>query len=324
MKHIDARKRPELKMTETIRAMPVICSNELAAVEFLEAQRWGDMPCCVHCGDIDVFKFMDRKTGERNKRFLWKCRGCKKQFTVRIGTVYEESRIELRHWCFTFWMMSVSKKGVSALQIMRQTGLSYKSALFLLHRIRHAMAENHETAPQLKGTVECDEVYIGGRPRNRSAHNKRGAGTRKTPVFAMVERGGNVRAQVLAKVTAANIHAAMQQNIDIRAAIHTDEHVLYPAIAERYTGGHHTVKHGDGEYARGDVTTNGVEGFFSILKRGLNGVYHAVSREHLPRYLAEFEFRYNGRKMNDGERVVAAIRAAEGKRLFYRQPKNAA
>src|SRR4051812_48427801 len=104
MKHIDAKNRPELKMSETIKAMPVICSNELAAVEFLEAKRWGEHPGCVHCGDTDVFKLMNRKTGERNKRFLWKCRGCKKQFTVRIGTVYEESRIELRHWCFTFWM----------------------------------------------------------------------------------------------------------------------------------------------------------------------------------------------------------------------------
>lgn len=321
MKHVDSRKRPELAKSETIKGMPAICANELAAVEFLESKRWGDTPCCVRCGDTDVIKLMDRKTGERNKRFLWKCHGCKRQYTVRIGTVYEESRIELRHWCFTFWMMSASKKGVSALQIMRQTGLSYKSALFLLHRIRHAMATNHSTAPQLTGTIECDETYVGGKPRK--ARKNRKAWSTKTPVFAMLERGGKVRVKALATVTSSNIHSAMQQNINIESAIHTDEHTIYPAIAERYSGGHQTVRHADGEYARGDVTTNSVEGFFAIVKRGLNGVYHAVSKEHLHRYLAEFEFRYNARKMNDGERVVAAIQSAEGKRLLYRQPEAA-
>ena len=133
----DHHKQPQLAKSEIIKEMPAICSDELAAVEFLEARRWGENPCCAHCGSVSVFQLRDTKTGGCNRRFLWKCRDCRKQYTVRIGTVYEESRIPLRCWCFAFWAMSSSKKGVSALQIMRQCQISYKSALFLLHRIRH-------------------------------------------------------------------------------------------------------------------------------------------------------------------------------------------
>jgi transposase-like protein len=328
------RRRPELDNSETVKALPAICASELAAVEFLEVQRWGNTPCCVHCGDTAVFKFMDKATGQRNKRFLWKCNGCKKQYTVRIGTVYEESRIPLRHWVFAFWAMASSKKGVSALQIKRQTGLSYKSALFLLHRIRHAMAPVEGASQPLKGIVECDETYVGGKPRKRSAaslrlggrprKNRSGLGTDKTPVLAMVERNGNVRVRRITKVTASNLTRHLLANVDPSARIMTDEWVGYSRIGEHFAGGHETVKHSAGEYARGDVTTNTVEGFFSILKRGLHGVYHAVSYTHLPRYLAEFEFRYNARKMNDGDRTIAVIQSAEGKRLMYREPSGEA
>src|SRR4051794_32127909 len=201
----DHHKQPQLAKSDVIKEMPAICSNELAAVEFLEARRWGENPCCVKCGSVNVFQFKDEKTGERNKRFLWKCRDCKKQYTVRIGTVYEESRIPLRCWCFAFWAMSSSKKGVSALQIMRQCQISYKSALFLLHRIRHAMAPAAD-APKLNGIVEADETYVGGKPRVKNNVNPdavkstrhRGRGTKKTGVFAVVERGGRVRTRVIA------------------------------------------------------------------------------------------------------------------------------
>src|SRR5687768_17854610 len=133
--------------------MPVVCSNELAAVEFLEATRWHGTPCCVHCGSVDVLKLRDKKTGERNNRFLWRCHDCKKQYTVRVGTVYEESRIPLRHWCYAFWRAATSKKGVAALEISRQCQISYKSALFMMNRIRYAMAPDAD-APKLSGVVE--------------------------------------------------------------------------------------------------------------------------------------------------------------------------
>src|SRR5436190_12704976 len=134
-------------------AMPVACSNELAAVELLEALRWGNTPACVHCGSVEVYKMADAKTGQRNKRFLWRCRDCQKQYTVRIGTVYEESRLDLRHWAYAFWRASTSKKGVAALEIKRHCQISYKSALFLMNRIRFAMAPDLENGSKLTGTV---------------------------------------------------------------------------------------------------------------------------------------------------------------------------
>src|SRR5580704_15249566 len=160
MNNVD--KKRQLAKSATIAEIPLACSNELAAVEFLEKQRWGNTPACVKCGSVEVYKMADAKTGERNKRFLWRCRDCKEQYTVRIGTVYEESRIELRHWCYAFWRACTSKKGVSALEIKRHCQISYKSALFLMNRIRFAKAPD-EYRPQLTGIVECDEMYIGPR-----------------------------------------------------------------------------------------------------------------------------------------------------------------
>jgi transposase-like protein len=316
------KKRPELAKSETVAAIPLACSDEPAAVEFMERQRWGESPACVHCGSVAVYKMTDTMTGGRNKRYLWRCRDCKKQFTVRIGTVFEESRIDLRHWCYAFWRVSTSKKGCAALEIMRHCQLSYKSSLFMLHRVRWALAPATAASPLLEGTVECDETYVGGKPRNRrkQPRPKRGRGTMKTPVFAMVARDGAVRAQVMPTVNAANLRDAMAACISPTARIVTDSLPPYKPAAKGFAGGHESVNHGTGEYARGDVHTNTVEGFFSILKRGINGVYHSVSKEHLHRYLAEFEFRYNARKMNDGERTTLAIQSAEGKRLRYTVP----
>jgi transposase-like protein len=214
-------------------------------------------------------------------------------------------------------MMSVSKKGISALQVMRLTGISYKSALFLVHRIRFAMAPANGVAPKLTGIVECDKTYVGGKPRNKGV-GKRGLGTKKTAVFAMLQRNGDVRVNHIATVNAKNLADQMFSKIDTRARIMTDELMGYRTIGQSFAR-HDTVNHSIEEYARGEVTTNSVEGFFSILKRGLHGIFHAVSKEHLHRYLAEFEFRYNGRKLNDGERTLLAIRSADGKRLMYRE-----
>src|SRR2546422_5196126 len=199
--------------SQIVAELPKACSDELSAVEFLERQRWGDSPECPHCGSKNVRQLRGNGPAGRNKRFLWKCRECRGQFTVRIGTVFEDSRIPLRHWCYAFWAACASKKGVSALQVKRQTGLSYKSALFLMHRIRYAMTPTR--SPRLSGTVEVDEVYLGGKPRAPSRQaiqamtynerkpffeerrRQRGRGTKKSPVVALVERDGNVRARVV-------------------------------------------------------------------------------------------------------------------------------
>lgn len=304
-----------------IRSVPLACSDEQAAVEFFERQRWGDAPRCPreNCGSGNVYQMADRDTGKRNARFLWRCKGCKRQFTVKVGTVMEDSKIALRHWAYAMWMATSSKKGVSSLQIKRQTGVSYESALFMMHRIRFAMADKPDAVrPKLTGTTEADETYVGGKPRAGDGNATRA--DRKTAVFAVLQRGGDVRAWPIERVDSITLGTALRANVDKSARLITDEHAGYRASAGLFRGGHETVCHSADEYVRGDVHTNTVEGFFSLLKRGMYGTFHSVSKHHLHRYVAEFQFRYNTRKMNDGERLTAAIRRSQGKRLAYQTP----
>jgi transposase-like protein len=313
------------KNDPVITELPIACADEKAAVEFMEAQRWGDHPACPSCGSLNVYMMMDSKDPtKRQANFRWRCREsvCHQQFTVRIGTVFEDSRAPLRHWCFVFWRAATSKKGVSALEIHRQTGLSYKTCLFMLHRVRCAMDES-DLEP-LGGIVEIDETFIGGKPRRPNNMAKVGrpkaGGTRgkKQAVMGLLERGGRVRPKVIADVRASTLRDVINQNVDKSARIMTDAWVGYEGLS-RDGWKHETVNHTRYEFARGDVTTNRIEGFFGILKRGLNGIYHAVSKKHLHRYLSEFEFRYNNSELTDGQRVIAAIKAAQGKRLTYAQ-----
>jgi transposase-like protein len=327
--------RPELATSEIVKDMPRICSDETAAVEFFEAQRWGDSPRCPHCDGKDVYQIKDRD-GSRNKRFLWRCRKCGEQYTVRIGSIYEESRLPLRYWAYAFWRACSSKKGVSALEIKRQCQISYKSALFLMHRIRFAMKENDTPeTPKLGGEnvapVEIDETYIGGKPSPLLRQRRiKATGFRKdsnkTPVVAMVERGSIVRTKVVPRVNHKNLKSFLEENISKGAVVNTDQHFVYPLLVHpivKHRGGkHYVVNHSQREYARitpdGTVAhVNNCESFFSLLKRGLTGTFHCVSKEHLHRYCDEFAFRWNTRRLNDGERLVAAVKNADGKRLLY-------
>ena len=307
------------KNDPVITELPAACADEKTAVEFMEKQRWGDQPYCPRCGDFNVYQMMDAKDPQkRQTNFRWRCRGCKEQFTVRIGTVFEDSRAELRHWCFVFWRAATSKKGVSALEVHRQTGLSYKTCLFMLHRVRCAMDET-DIEP-LSGIVEVDEVYIGGKPRriHGTRMTDKGLKDRKTPVVALLERNGRVRPKVVADVTGDTLKSVIAENVAQGSRIMTDNWSGYRGL--KFEGWNHQfVNHSMYEYVRGDVTTNTVEGFFGNLKRGLNGIYHAVSKKHLHRYLSEFQYRYNNRELTDGQRVINAIKAAQGKRLTYAQ-----
>ena len=316
-----------------ITALPAACADETLAVEFMEKQRWGSTPACVRCGDTDVTQ-VKGKDGQRNKRFLWRCHGCKQQYTVRIGTIMEESRIPVRHWCYAFWAACASKKGVSALQIRRQTRLSYKSALFLMHRIRWALTPTDPNPPKLAGIVETDETYVGGKVRKRSRPermalrrdgNLRALPQRsndKAPVMALIQRGGDVRAMVVPSVTAANVRALLTANVETSARLMTDEASIYRKVGRPFAS-HETVQHGLYEYVRGDAHINTAESFFSRLKRQLYGTHHSVSRKHLHRYVSEVAFKHNTRNMEDGERVIQAIQGGERKRLRYKAPISA-
>lgn len=333
---MNAEERPELEKSEVIANLPKACGDETAAVEFFEEQRWGNSPSCPHCKNTDVYKMTDRD-GTRNKRYLWRCRGCGEQYTVRIGTIYEESRLPLRHWAYAFWRTCTSKKGVSALEIQRQCQISYKSALFLMHRIRFAVtAEDNENTPKLGGpgqTVEADETFCGGTPRaiNNTDKRVRGKGYRKDsnkiPVLAMVERGGGIRTRVVPSVNQNNVGKFLIENIAQGSIINTDQSAVYGGalwpLTRRHDTRHDVVNHSKKEYARhnpdGTVShINCCESFFSLLKRGLMGTFHAVSPEHLHRYANEFAFRWGTRKNNDGERIVEAIKREENKRLTYK------
>jgi len=331
-------KRPELESSEIIEAVPLACSDELAAVEFFETQRWGKTPRCPHCESNAVYKMEDRN-GQRNKRYLWRCHVCERQFTVRSKTVYEDSRLPLKHWCYAFWRACTSKKGVSALEIKRHCQITYKSALFLMHRIRFAMAETWSPfTPPLGGnkTVEVDETFCGGTPRRLNGQRAKWSGyrcdTNKIPVVAMVERGGEVRTNVVPKVTYKNLSDFLDRNIARGSVVNTDQYaayhtILYPIVKGPF-GKHETVNHAKKEYARHNLDgtvahVNTCESFFSLLKRGLMGTFHAVSPEHLHRYADEFAFRWNTRRLNDGERLVSAIKKADGKRLIYAEAKAA-
>lgn len=313
--------------SETIAALPAACSDETLAVEFIERQRWGASPACPRCGDCDV-RQMRSRDGSRNKRFLWTCQGCKEQFTVRVGTIMEDSPIPLRHWCYGFWAACAGKKGVSALQIQRQTGLSYKSALYMMHRIRYAMTPTSQR-PKLTGIVEADETYVGGRVRPRSLAERKADRTDlgrlpkrdndKVPVMALVQRGGDVRATVVPTVTAVNVREVLLSYVDPSARLMTDEAGVYKKIGRPFAS-HDTVEHGKGEYVRGEAHINSAESFFSRLKRQLYGTHHAVSKRHLHRYVSEVAFKHNTRWLEDGERVVRAIQGADGKRLLYKEP----
>jgi transposase-like protein len=309
-------------------------SDVNAAREFFEKQRWPDGAVCPHCGVIGESYRLKAKEGSKSpvRPGVWKCKGCRKQFTVTKGTIFEDSHIPLNTWLMTIHLLCSSKKGISAHQVHRMLGITYKSAWFMMHRIRYASAQD-PLAAQLTGIVEVDEAYIGGKKtskiRKRIAQATK-PGERpqdhaspvdnKQAVVSMVQRGGEVRSYHVQRVTAKTIGPILKHNIEYGARIMTDSStVLHGAIHPRK---HDQVNHNADEYGRYEdgvcITTNAVEGYFSLLKRGIIGVYHHVSPQHLHRYLSEFDFRYSHRNITDGERSCRLISKVDGKRLMYK------
>jgi transposase-like protein len=293
--------------------------TEERAREYLEGIRWPNGPVCPHCGSVEG---ITRFQGEVHRDGVYKCNPCGQQFTVTVNSIFHGSHISIRTWLMALSIMCSSKKGVSALQLQRQLGLgSYRSAWHLAHRIRHAMARE-PLASLLKGVVEVDEAYIGGKPRKLSGEKaKRGRGTKKTPVVALIERDGRVRARKLEWISSNTLKEAIRDNVDRSATIMTDEMPSYRGIGKEFAGGHKTVKHRKLEFARADgAGINTAESFFALLKRGVVGSFHHISKTHLDRYCDEFSFRWDHRKSSDSERTIQAIRQSEGRRLTYAPP----
>ncbi|MBM3819083.1 MAG: IS1595 family transposase [Acidimicrobiia bacterium] len=295
-------------------------SDEDAARALLEDMRWGGNPTCPHCGGLEPYTLTPKATSKRpGRKGLYKCRACRKQFTVTVGTIFEDSHIPISKWLLALHLLASSKKGISAHQLHRNLGISYKGAWFMAMRLRHAMAQGPMGDLMMKGDVEVDETYVGGK-RKGTRRGRPGPESHKTPVVALVERkSGRVRAFPMPRVTAENLKQAVYSHVQRDATLMTDDYFAYRSVGEGMAA-HEVVKHTNDEYVRGNAHTNTVEGFFSLLKRGVNGVYHHVSRGHLARYCDEFAFRYENRKVSDGARAAKMVLAAEGKRLTYKQP----
>jgi transposase-like protein len=296
-----------------------IFTDEDKAREHFETIHWPNGPVCPHCGAVSEVTLMAGKT---TRPGLYQCNACREPFTVKMGTVMESSHISYRKWALGFHLMAASKKGMSAHQLHRMLGVTYKTAWFMAHRIREAMRPIDDS--QLGGngaTVEADDTYVGGKAKNRAYKDP----PRKEAVMSLVERGGRVRSHHVPEVTAKTLKPILVDAIAKDTHFRTHESPVYYKIGEGFAS-HLTVNHSISEYVRGDAHTNTVEGYFSIFKRGIYGVYHHVSQQHLKRYLADFDFRYNERialGVTDSQRATKAIKSAAGKRLTYPQPGGA-
>lgn len=297
-----------------------IYSNEDKAREHLESLQWPNGPVCPHCGNCDGER-ITKLQGKSTRPGVFKCKECRKPFSVTVSTVMERSKIPLTKWLAAMHLMTASKKGVSAHQLHRMLGVTYESAWFLAHRLREAMRDpNPGPIGGDNKVVEVDETYMGGKAKNRAYK----APPKKEAVMALVEREGEVRSFHVANVTAKTIRPIIVKVASRASYIMTDESVVYPKLGREFSG-HGSVNHSADEYVRGGFWhTNTIENYFSILKRGVYGVYHHVSEAHLKRYLVEFDFRYNNRHITDAERAAKALEGIRGKRLTYRRPDEAA
>jgi transposase-like protein len=302
-------------MTMTADITNPIFTNETKARKHLEALRWPDGPFCPHCGSTENIKKLE---GKSHRPGLHQCNSCREHFTVTVGTLFERSHIPLHKWLLAFHLMSASKKGISSHQLHRMLGITYKSAWFMTHRIREAMNTPNNTPMGGHGKiVEADETFFG----NIRGKEKRAGYQHKNKIFTLVERDGKARSFHVETVTAKTLKPIIRRNVRRDSHMMTDEHAAYRGLGNRFLS-HESVRHTANEYVRGNAHTNTVEGYFSILKRGLIGTYHHVGSQHLARYMNEFDFRYNNRTalgVTDSERTDKALMGIEGKRLTYRR-----
>ena len=291
--------------------------DEEAAYAYVEARIWPEGPTCPHCGGVDRIGKMD---GKSTRVGTYKCYQCRKPFTVKIGTIFEASHVPMRIWLQAMYLIAGSKKGISSNQLHRTLGVTLKTAWFMSHRIREAMRDG-ALAPlgTTGGRVEVDETYIGYNPRSPKVAGKSGS-SHKLRVVSLIDRDtGTARSMPANSLVRDEVAQIVRANVAKEAKLTTDESRLYSAVGKEFAA-HEFVTHGRREYVRGDVSTNTVEGFFSIFKRGMRGIYQHCHEKHLHRYLAEFDFRYSNRVAlgyNDADRSDAMLKGIVGKRLTY-------
>jgi transposase-like protein len=319
--------KQELSIPALMNKIP----TEADAYLLLEGLRWADGVVCPHCGSVAAHYFLKprdgsstraTRTGSRSQRRVWKCRDCRKQFSVLTGTIFHGTKISLRTWLFVIFEMCASKNGVAAREIERKYDLTPKSAWYMTHRIREAM-KREPLAGLLRGTVVADETWMGGKPKNMHRSKRPTWGhshaENKTAVLSLVDTtNGEVRSEVVREVTGATVAQVMARQVDLPGStLHTDEAKHYLKLGKQFRA-HESVNHSDGEYVRGTVSTNAAEGYFSQLKRSIDGTHHALSSVHLPRYLAEFDYRYSTRDLTDSQRMTQVIGRVAGRRLSYK------
>jgi transposase-like protein len=303
----------ENNLPKTLQDAIVYFSDDIVCLNFVASLRWTDgIPTCPRCGH--------EKTSFLKTRLIWKCKGCKKQFSIKFNTIFEDSPLGLDKWLTAIWLISNAKNGISSYELHRAIGITQKSAWFVLHRIREAMKAG--TFEKLSGTIEVDETYVGGLSKNMHTSKrkdlamKRGLKSSKTAVMGMLQRKGRVRAKVIHKADRINLQDEIRTHVVIGSDIYTDDHKGYDGLHDAYA--HDVVNHSI-EYVRGNVHTNSIENFWSLLKRTIKGTYISVAPEHLQKYVEEQAFRYNEREGNDQQRFVALLESISGKRLTYAQ-----
>lgn len=296
-----------------------IYHDDDAAREHLESLLWPFGPVCPRCGVTE--ERITKLRGKSTRPGVYKCKDCRKPFTVTVGTVMERSKIPLNKWVLAAQLMASSKKGMSAKQLERMLGTNYETAWFLMHRLREcAMDPKRAPIGGENKVVEADETYIGGKAKN--AHKSKPI-PKKMAVFSLVEREGEVRSFHVTNVNAKTLRPVLVKNASRKSYLMTDESTVYPKLGKEFAG-HGTVNHSAEEYVRGAFWyTNTAESSFALLKRGVYGTFHNLSEAHLHRYLAEFDFRWNTRELSDAERGDALLKGAQGKRLMYHQPRGA-
>ena len=286
--------------------------NEERARNYLERVLWPDGPVCPHCGGMGKAYRMKGKTARAG---LWKCSYCRQEFTVTVGTLFERSHIPLHKWLLAVYLLCSSKKGISSHQLHRMLGITYRSAWFMTHRIRAAMRDSVfvKKLGGLGKIVEADETFWGNIEKKKPG--ARGY-QHKMKIFSLVERGGDVRSFRVPTVKGSTLEPILKKQVKKNTHVITDDMGAYQGLKKTFDR-HDVVRHSRGEYVRGFIYTNTIENFFSILKRGLVGIYQHVGEQHLKRYVGEFDFWYNYRKVSDTERSVRALKGIVGKRLYY-------